>query len=157
MNIRDATEEDLAKIVAIERTGFADPWPEEFFRGYLGEEDMVFLVAEDLEVVGFLVAVFEGGGQGFAHIHDLAVDPRHRRKYVGTALLEALIRRARERGASAVRLEVRMGNEGARRFYERRGFRLMKTLPCYYEDGEDAYWMELVLPPPSSSPEHRPS
>ena len=48
-----------------------------------------------------------------------------RRWGIGSALLGAVVAIARERGCDRVRLITTNDNEGARRFYERRGFRLV--------------------------------
>ena len=68
--------------------------------------------------VGF--STFEG--KALVNIHDLAVLPSHRSRGIGSALLDAVARRARELGACRVTLEVGEENHGARRLYERHGF-----------------------------------
>jgi GNAT superfamily N-acetyltransferase len=56
------------------------------------------------------------------NIHDLAVLPAWRGKGVGRALLAAAEKRARERGACKLTLEVQDDNTPARLLYERFGF-----------------------------------
>jgi len=56
------------------------------------------------------------------NLHDLAVLPAWRGRGLGTALVEALAARARERGACKLTLEVREDNRGARALYRRLGF-----------------------------------
>ena len=56
------------------------------------------------------------------NVHDLAVDAAWRGRGVGRALLGAVEREARERGACKITLEVLEGNVVARRAYERAGF-----------------------------------
>ena len=56
------------------------------------------------------------------NIHDLAVLPEHRGAGIGGALLDEVARRAREREAGRVTLEVHDTNHGAKRLYERHGF-----------------------------------
>ncbi len=53
----------------------------------------------------------------------IAVVPSARGGGVGTALLEALLARAREAGYASISLSVDRLNEGAIRLYEQRGFR----------------------------------
>lgn len=57
------------------------------------------------------------------NVHDLAVAATHRGQGVGRALLDAVEREARARGACKITLEVLEGNAVARRAYERVGFR----------------------------------
>jgi ribosomal protein S18 acetylase RimI-like enzyme len=56
------------------------------------------------------------------NIHDLAVIPTHRGRGVGRKLLDAVERKARERGCCSVTLEVLEKNVGARRLYAAAGF-----------------------------------
>jgi len=56
------------------------------------------------------------------NIHDLAVLPEHRGEGIGGQLLGEVERRARERGACKVTLEVHDTNHGAKRLYARHGF-----------------------------------
>jgi ribosomal-protein-alanine N-acetyltransferase len=53
----------------------------------------------------------------------IAVDPRLGRRGIGRRLLEEGLQYLRAKGAARVRLEVRPGNEPARRLYEGVGFR----------------------------------
>ena len=53
----------------------------------------------------------------------LAVAPDERGRGIGALLLDEISRRARASGCAAVCLHAELGNAGARRFYEREGFR----------------------------------
>jgi N-acetylglutamate synthase len=64
-------------------------------------------------------AVLDGDWLG---IHDLAVDPGHRRRGLATALLAALVEWGAEQGARTVWLHVEVDNAGARALYEGLGF-----------------------------------
>jgi GNAT superfamily N-acetyltransferase len=59
-----------------------------------------------------------------AYVRNLAVAPRARRRGLARALLEAVARAARERGADAWCLNVKPDNEPAIRLYEAMGMRL---------------------------------
>lgn len=50
------------------------------------------------------------------------VEPGHRRRGVGRALFEAALRRARERGAASLLVDVTRGNSQAQEFYHACGF-----------------------------------
>jgi ribosomal protein S18 acetylase RimI-like enzyme len=58
-----------------------------------------------------------------AHVSDLVVLPRFRRRGVGRALLARGEAYARERGAERLRIGVLARNQGARRLYLDSGFR----------------------------------
>lgn len=59
-----------------------------------------------------------------AWIEDLAVDPPHRGRNVGTMLMDAALSWSRERGLNGVSLETQDWNLLACRFYLRYGFQL---------------------------------
>lgn len=74
----------------------------------------------------------------FAMIHNMVVDEAHRRRGIGTALLEEAKRWTRDRGLTAVQLGVWAGNAPAVSFYRKHGFRVLTQR------------MELRLDPASS-------
>ncbi|MGE5311917.1 MAG: GNAT family N-acetyltransferase, partial [Nitrospirota bacterium] len=96
-----------------------------------------FLVAEGEEIVGYVVFTPKG------HLISLVVARRHRRQGIGTRLVEEVIRCL---PGIALRLEVRVGNHGARRFYERLGFGQVERMESYYSDGEDGLLLERAVP-----------
>ncbi len=146
MRVRFGRRTDLPAIAAIEAASFSYPWSSDLLAAYLDDEGTVVLVAEEGPPIGFLIACRERAADvPVFHIHDLAVAPPHRRRGAASALLGELIRIAVAEGITILRLEVRIPNEAARRFYERHGFRATRRLGQYYEDGGDALRMELDL------------
>jgi len=73
--------------------------------------------------------LFEGQRPGYGFVDEgtpelaIAVVPNARGKGVGTALLEALLERARGDGYPGISLSVDRANAGAMELYERHGFR----------------------------------
>ncbi len=61
-------------------------------------------------------------GAGCPRVLSMAVDPEWQRRGIGRGLLPAAIERLRAKECTCVRLEVRPGNEAARRLYEGFGF-----------------------------------
>ncbi len=107
-----------------------------------GEQDGTLFVAEEGgRVIGFAAVQSRVPNEDhdecdydFALISDLGVDPAHRGKGVGRALIAACEAFARERGARWLRIAVLGRNEIARGLYERCGFEdrqviLEKPLP----------------------------
>ncbi|GAB4305154.1 MAG: ribosomal protein S18-alanine N-acetyltransferase [Candidatus Bipolaricaulota bacterium] len=151
MRVRFGRRTDLPAIAAIEAASFPHPWPSDLLAAYLDDEGTVVLVAEEGSPIGFLIACRERAAEvPVFHIHDLAVAPPHRRRGAASALLGELMRIAVAERIALLRLEVRIANEAARRFYERWGFRPTRRLGRYYEDGGDALRMELDLHPRQS-------
>ena len=56
------------------------------------------------------------------HVEDLLVADAHRSHGVGTRLLDELEQEALRRGYDRISLAVGVGNDGARRLYERQGY-----------------------------------
>lgn len=111
----------------------ATPQTEQGYGSYLGSQlknpDIVVLVAEDAgEVLGYTFAGVEGydymelrGPAGV--LYDIVVDPAHRGRGVGGALLDATLAELKTRGAPRVVLSTAERNETAQRLFARAGFR----------------------------------
>jgi ribosomal-protein-alanine N-acetyltransferase len=75
-------------------------------------------------------------GEERAHLMLLAVRPSHRRLGIGQRMLEWLLESARVAGMASVHLELRAGNDAARRFYRAMGFYETVLVPGYYRGVE---------------------
>jgi len=149
LRIHTAERADLLAVHRIEQAVFPQPWPFSALESYLGESG--FLVAEtDGEdgpaIAGYIIAdTVPNHGSPLGHVKDLAVREDARRAGVATALLGRAISLLDSVGAASAKLEVRAGNEGARRLYRQFGFDHRKTIPNYYSNGEDALVMVRSL------------
>ncbi|USZ69556.1 ribosomal protein S18-alanine N-acetyltransferase [Halorussus salilacus] len=148
VQVRQAVQADLLAVLRIERASFPQPWPFSAFERYLGEPG--FLVAVEApgdsggteSVVGYVVAdLVPNHGQPLGHVKDIAVHPECRGRGVGRTLLDSALTALEGRGARSVKLEVRAGNDPALALYEEFGFEHLRTVPRYYDDGEDALIM----------------
>jgi GNAT superfamily N-acetyltransferase len=88
--------------------------------------DACILVAEGERgaLIGFLTAYQDLHSVRFGYrawVEDFAVDPGHRSRGVGKALLDAAKDWARERGATHLELDSAESRVDAHRFYEREG------------------------------------
>ncbi len=70
------------------------------------------------------------------HIEDLMVLPEYRGQHIGEALMDAVVAEARRREMNRVELDVEGHNEGAMRFYHRKGFDTSWHAAKLYLDGE---------------------
>jgi len=143
--LRSMTEADLDQIMAIENACFAAPWSYDEMWAECSNEMAHYLVAECEGRVaaygGYWLIVDE------AHITNIATSPDFRRRGIGEKLVRALMAQAKEQGAWAMTLEVRVSNTPARTLYEKCGFTLAGIRPGYYPDnGEDAgiYWAQQL-------------
>ncbi|MBQ7370823.1 MAG: ribosomal protein S18-alanine N-acetyltransferase [Blautia sp.] len=140
MILREMLVEDLDQVLEIENVLFQPPWTKEGFFTFLTREDAMFLVVEEKgEILGYcgLLMVLDEGD-----ITNVAVRPERQREGIGHFLMESLIRLAGEQGVTTIHLEVRAGNDTARRLYERAGFVVDGLRKKYYTDPvEDAVLM----------------
>lgn len=139
----------LRGIMAIERQVYPRPWSPNLFLSEMAESrNRCYLVARmDREVVGYGGLICYGEE---AHITNVAVDPLHHRRRIGSRLLLDLILAAVDMGAEAVSLEVRVTNWGAQRLYGRFGFRPAGVRKNYYQEiNEDALimWLDDIRQP----------
>ncbi len=88
------------------------------------------------KILGYIIFSEDG------HIISIAVHPEHRKKKIGTQLLQRVLK---TRNPNRVWAEVRRSNRGAQTFYFKMGFQITDTVPNYYGN-EDALIMERVLP-----------
>lgn len=139
--IRAMSFDDLDRVVVLEKAVFSSPWTVDLFLYELNhDERTVYLVAEsEGELLGYV------GAQVLdkeVHITNMAVEPRVRRRGLGSELMLECIRCGIERGARWVTLEVRLGNDEARDFYHKFGLEELGVRRNYYTDsGEDAVIM----------------
>lgn len=101
----------------------------QFLVSQIGRPETVVLVAERAgELVGYAFGGVEGSDymalRGPAGVlHDLVVDPDHRRQGIGTALLEAALDALGKLGAPRVLLFTAEKNEAAQAMFGHAGFR----------------------------------
>ena len=145
VDIRIATPNDLAAIMAIERGSFAtDAWSESSMAAELASPHGRYLVVErggDVVGYGGLRAI-PGAKDG--DIQTIALAAAARGSGRGRALLRALLDAAAQRRVREVFLEVRADNPTAHGLYVSEGFEEIGRRPRYYQpDDVDAIVMKL--------------
>lgn len=84
-----------------------------------------WMIEAGVETIGYLIVTWswsvEFGGRD-AFIDEFYIEPEHRGRGHGSAVLEALAGLLRAEGVHAVHLEVEAGNPDAARLYRRHGF-----------------------------------
>ncbi len=117
-------------IAALERLCFSEPWSQASLEAELRNPLATWLVAE----IGGQTAGYAGIHQVLdeACVTNVAVDPAHRRKGVGKALMLALENICRREGSAFLTLEVRESNQGAIALYQNLGFEEVGRRKHYY-------------------------
>jgi ribosomal-protein-alanine N-acetyltransferase len=167
--LRPMIPADLVDVLALEHDLFPDdPWTPEMFAEEVAypAESRLYLLAEvdagdggvaDSDIVsgrdaaggnamaGYAGMMFIPGGTQ-ADVLTIAVRQGYWGMGIGSALLEALLNAARDRGCAEVFLEVRADNPRAHGLYQRRGFEDIGVRRGYYQpSGVDAIVMRKDL------------
>ena len=93
VQLRPMTEEDLARVSAVERESYAFPWSEGIFRDCLRVGYVCRVVEIGFDLVGYAVM---STGAGEAHILNLCVRETMRGRGIGRTLLRQLLDLAAE-------------------------------------------------------------
>lgn len=95
-----------------------------------------FLAQVKEEVVGFIIGEIEKHRAiKVGHVCTIDVAVKYRRRGVGLKLLKEIENAFLQRGAETCYLEVRVGNNEARRLYEKQGYVELEDLDNYYSRG----------------------
>jgi ribosomal-protein-alanine N-acetyltransferase len=147
LSFRRMTVADLPGVLAIERRSFPRPWSEASFRRELALAWSSIDVALEERMAGARVIGYACTWRVSDEVQlmNVAVHPGRRRRGVGRRLVERVLSEAVAHGATAVVLEVRSGNAGARRLYADFGFRQIGIRRSYYGPGQDALVLQRLL------------
>ena len=143
LSFRQMVPDDADAVARVEAASFPVPWSRESFWREASNEHTCYVLACDEEaatpVIGYAGCWILAGE---AQITNVAILPAYRGQGVGTQLMAAVIAAAKERGASAMTLEVRPSNASALALYHHYGFQEAGRRKGYYSDnGEDAIIM----------------
>ena len=140
-------KEDLDQVLALEQASFSMPWSRNLFlsefRSPLVSTLMVALADDPLprKVIGYIVFWLVADEM---HILNLAAAPEFRMRGVAKKLVLAALKRAYQKGAKRVFLEVRASNAAAQKLYSSLGFTGATVRREYYDAPvEDAVVMTL--------------
>lgn len=133
VEVAPGSPDDLDEIVALHAACFETPWGLKAFRELLAMPGTFLRVAREAApscIMGFILLRIAADE---AEILTIAVDPAHRGRRIGEALVTGAAAEAKAFGASMLFLEVAEDNNPAIRLYERLGFMVTGKRPAYYE------------------------
>ena len=149
LQIVPMTLEDIPAVLEIERGAHVQPWQASFFveelqrthsRAYVARRKDVTPADQILGYICFWIVADE------VQIFNLAVDIAYRRRGIGKALLLHALKVGYQHRARVAVLEVRRGNDAARRLYGGLGFQPAGERKNYYSElREPALLMELEM------------
>jgi len=138
---------DAPRIANLSRTlieaGLPWSWTPRRVAGHMRAREHLTVIAVDGgELAGFVLAQF---GSRAVHLALLGVGLAHQRHGLGRQLLSWVEDSASVAGLFLIQLEVRAGNQQARRFYASLGYRETTRTAGYYSGVEDAIRLERDL------------
>ncbi len=137
--LRLMTEDDLAEVVALEKRCYPTPWSlQQFVAELENPVAAIILCEQNGELAGYVCYWLVAGE---LQILNVATAPQFRRQGVAGQLLTRVFAECQSSGLSSAWLEVRSGNSGAIKLYQRLGFVANGVRRSYYRDGEDALLM----------------
>ncbi|MBZ2165582.1 ribosomal protein S18-alanine N-acetyltransferase [Methanobacterium spitsbergense] len=139
MIIREFKRPDVKRVLEIEMASFSDPYPANILVDIYNLGAGFLVAQENNRVVGYIIFWIKFEDEG--HIISIAVDKSYRRMEVGSKLVETSLNIFKKYNVRKIKLEVRVGNKGARKFYSKMGFKEEKIVEDYYDDNEDAVIM----------------
>lgn len=107
--------------------------PHRVLKSVSDEHTNVAVARDGRHLIGFGIMEF-GNDEG--HLVLLAVQPSHRRRGVGKALVSWLEKTALTAGIGVIYLEARLNNTAAKAFYRRLGYQQFQVVPGYYRGRE---------------------
>ena len=144
------TVADLDEVLDLENRVFAQPWTKDNFQGEFARRITL--------AWGLKTAPADRGRRTLAgycffwlikpeiHLLNLAVRDEYRRRGLARRLLKAMVSLGRRIGVGRIFLEVRPTNMAALALYRSFGFQPAGRRAGYYDSGEDAQLMTLVMP-----------
>ena len=148
VKIRSMEKKDVDSVIEIEQLAYGNHhWPKDSFMGELSNELARYysVLNEKDELIAYCGCwhILEE-----AHITNIAVNPKYRRKHIGELLLKTIIDDCYKDMVKFITLEVRVGNIPAINLYKKYGFKSLGTRKGYYQDNnEDALimWTENIF------------
>lgn len=147
MNIRPASDGDLADIARLHKSSFAEAWDERALKDLIASGACAHIAEQEDRIAGFIL--FRTASDE-AEILTIAVVSDARRNGVGRALVTGAARAATEAGATRLFLEVGANNAAGRSLYAGLGFAPAGHRKGYYKTPgkppEDALILAVSLP-----------
>ena len=140
ITFRKMTANDADAVAEIELKTFSMPWKREDFFRELNKNFAEYIVGE----IDEKIVAYAGAWISFneAEVMNVAVDENFRGLGIGKKLFAELIKICKNRGATAITLEVRPSNTPAIKIYENFGLKSVGRRKNYYDNPtEDALIM----------------
>ena len=139
LHIRLATKEDLDALLSLENICFKEETFQKRQLKYLllKARSMVLVAEINRNIIGSMIILLRKNILN-ARIYSFNVHPEHRRKGIGSSLMDTALDKLEKKGYKNITLEVGINNPIAQNLYQSKGFIVDKKLSNYYTNGDDA-------------------
>lgn len=146
INIREAQVNDASALHQLEQQTFSyDQIGLRSFRRLLKSPSARCLLALYGDQIAGYAIMLSRRNSSYLRLYSMAIGESYRGQGVGQRLLQHLLHTTHEQHKAGIRLEVKCDNLAAVSLYRRHGFEVTELLPQYYDDGSDAYKMQLTF------------
>ena len=141
LTIRKFQPDDMFSIIKIAHETLTERYNPTFFNYFYETFPEGFWIAEKHhKPIAFIAGTITD--QETAKILMISVKREHRKQNIGRNLLKQFLKETNLRNIKQIELEVRTDNKEAIAFYKKHGFDIIRTIPKFYQNGEDAYLMK---------------
>jgi ribosomal-protein-alanine N-acetyltransferase len=117
------------------------------FTYYIRRKQSIFFVATlNSSLVGYVAGMLKKtGAELLVSLDSIAVLPLSQREGIGDKLMRHFIKEVKHLGCKKITLAAAVANKGGVLFFSRQGFKKVRSLPAYYDEGVDGVLMKLSL------------
>jgi ribosomal-protein-alanine N-acetyltransferase len=142
--IRWMIREDLDEVMEIENESFSLPWSEKQFLDQLKKRECIGMVAEiNDRVVGVIVYELN---RDHIFIKRIAVSSDYLRMGIGRALVSQVVGKMNPCSRKKILINVPESSLAGHLFLKSIGFRAVKVMRNYHQNGEDDYCFRYTAP-----------
>ena len=142
--VRRFRSTDMFSVIKLSSDTLPERYNPSLFNYFYETFPQGFIVAEKAhKIIGFIIGVKTNPKK--AKILMLSVSELHRKKNIGSLLLNRFLEEISKENIKHISLEVRTDNEKAIRFYQKHDFKISEKLTEFYQNGEEAYTMRRDL------------
>jgi len=135
---------EWAEVLQLDLQEMQYPWTESMWRELNFKNNRLFIIQDGQQVVGF--ALYQLSPlENLAHLLKIVVHPVQRGTGCAPKFFAEQVAKLRSEQCTRIYLEVSAKNETAVGFYRKLGFSLLRRIPGFYQDGAEAFTMEMGI------------
>ena len=135
---------DMFSVIKLSSENLSERYNPSLFNFFYESFPKGFFVCElNYKIIGFIVGL--KFSNEMAKILMLTVSKHYQKRGIGTQLLKNFLKQLILENVKRVELEVRQKNLNGIRFYHKFGFEIIEGIKEFYENGDDAFIMRLIL------------